>query len=40
MVKVGGEAPDVSLLDQDGDEHSSSGSLAAEKVWHLIYFYP
>jgi peroxiredoxin len=40
MVKVGDKAPDFSLVDQDGNEFSLSGSLAANKVWHLIYFYP
>lgn len=40
MVKVGDKAPDFSLLDQDGNEFSLSGSLAARKVLHLIYFYP
>jgi peroxiredoxin len=40
MVKVGDKAPDFSLLDQDGNEFSLSGSLVANKVWHLIYFYP
>jgi peroxiredoxin Q/BCP len=40
MVKVGDKAPEIELLDQDGNEFSLSGSLAANKVWHLIYFYP
>ena len=40
MVKVGDKAPDFSLLDQDGNELSLSGSLAANKGRHLIYFYP
>ena len=40
MLKVGDKAPDFTLLDQDGNEFSLSGSLAAAKVWHLVYFYP
>jgi thioredoxin-dependent peroxiredoxin len=37
MVKVGDEAPDFSLLDQDGSEVSLS-ALQGHKV--LVYFYP
>jgi peroxiredoxin len=40
MVKVGDKAPEIELLDQDGNEFSLAKSLAANKVWHLIYFYP
>ena len=40
MLKVGDKAPDFTLLDQDGNEFSLSGSLAAAQVWHLVYFYP
>jgi thioredoxin-dependent peroxiredoxin len=39
-LEPGDKAPDFTLLDQDGNEFSLSGSLAADKVWHLIYFYP
>jgi thioredoxin-dependent peroxiredoxin len=37
MVKVGDNAPDFTLLDQDGNEVSLSGQ-AGHKV--LVYFYP
>lgn len=37
MVKVGDEAPDFTLLDQDGEAVSLSG-LEGHKV--LVYFYP
>jgi hypothetical protein len=40
MVKVGDKAPEIELLDQDGNEFSLAKSLAANRVWHLIYFYP
>ncbi len=40
MLKPGDKAPDFTLLDQDGNEFSLSESLKANKVWHLIYFYP
>lgn len=37
MVKVGDEAPDFSLVDQDGESVSLSG-LRGHKV--LVYSYP
>jgi thioredoxin-dependent peroxiredoxin len=37
MVKVGDKAPDIELLDQDGNAVSLSG-LQGHKV--LVYFYP
>jgi len=40
MVKVGDKAPEIELLDQDGNEFSLAKSLAANKVLHLVYFYP
>ena len=40
MLKPGDKAPDFTLLDQDGNEFSLSGSLEANKVWHLLFFYP
>jgi peroxiredoxin Q/BCP len=40
MVKVGDKAPEITLLDQDGNEFSLAGSLAEHKASHLIYFYP
>jgi peroxiredoxin len=40
MVKVGDKAPEITLLDQDGNEWSLAGSLGEHKAWHLIYFYP
>jgi peroxiredoxin Q/BCP len=40
MLKVGDKAPDFTLPDQDENEFSLSGSLAAGKGWTLVYFYP
>jgi peroxiredoxin len=40
MLNVGDKAPDFTLLDQDGNGLSLSESLKANKVRHLIYFYP
>jgi peroxiredoxin len=37
MVKVGDKAPEIELLDQDGNAVSLSG-LRGHKV--LVYFYP
>jgi peroxiredoxin len=40
MLKPGDKAPDFTLLDQDGEAFSLSGSLQASKALHLLYFYP
>ena len=39
MLQPGDEAPQFTLLDQDGNEFSLSTSLQ-RKVRHLVYFYP
>src|SRR5918995_5795358 len=39
MLKQGDNAPDFTLLDQNGEPFTLSESLK-RKVWHLIYFYP
>ena len=39
-LKPGDKAPDFTLPDQNGEPFSLSKSLKANKVWHLIYFYP
>jgi thioredoxin-dependent peroxiredoxin len=36
----GDEAPDFTLLDQNGEPFTLSKSIKQRKVWHLIYFYP
>lgn len=36
----GDKAPDFTLLDQEGQPFSLSGSLEQRKVPHLVYFYP
>jgi len=40
MLKPGDEAPDFTLLDQNGEPFSLSKSLKARKVSRLVYFYP
>ncbi len=37
MVSVGSQAPDFTLLDQEGREHALSSYRGA---WVLVYFYP
>lgn len=39
-LRPGDQAPDFTLLDQNGQPYALSKSLEAKKVWHLIYFYP
>jgi hypothetical protein len=39
-LNPGDKAPDITLLDQNGEPFSLSKSLKQRKVWHLIYFYP
>lgn len=39
-LKPGDNAPDFTLLDQNGEPFSLSKSLKTRKVRHLIYFYP
>ena len=40
MLKPGDKAPDLTLLDQNGNPFTLSKSIRASKVWHLMYFYP
>ncbi|MFP5377540.1 MAG: thioredoxin-dependent thiol peroxidase [Acidimicrobiia bacterium] len=40
MLKPGDEAPDFTLLDQQGEPFTLSRSLRQRKAWHLVYFYP
>lgn len=39
-LKPGDQAPDFTLLDQNGEPFSLSTSLAATRAPHLVYFYP
>ena len=39
-IKSGDRAPDVSLLDQDGEPFSLADSLARTGASHLVFFYP
>jgi peroxiredoxin Q/BCP len=39
-LKPGDEAPDFTLLDQQGEPFTLSKSLRRRKVSHLVYFYP
>jgi thioredoxin-dependent peroxiredoxin len=39
-LKPGDTAPDVTLLDQNGESISLRQSLKAAKANHLVYFYP
>ena len=40
LLKPGDNAPDFTLLDQNGEPFKLSKSIKQRKVWHLIYFYP
>jgi peroxiredoxin Q/BCP len=40
VLKPGDNAPDFTLLDQDGQSVTLSKSLRQHKVPHLVYFYP
>jgi thioredoxin-dependent peroxiredoxin len=40
MLQPGDKAPDLALLDQEGNSFRLSNSLKERKAWHLIYFYP
>jgi hypothetical protein len=40
MRKQGDQAPDFTLLDQNGEPFTLSESIKRRKVWHLVYFYP
>lgn len=40
MLKQGDKAPDLTLLDQNGEPFSLSESIKRRKAWHLTYFYP
>ena len=39
-LKPGDTAPDMTLLDQDGESVSLRQSLTSTKANHLVYFYP
>jgi peroxiredoxin Q/BCP len=39
-LKPGNNAPDLTLLDQEGNPFTLSKSLKERKVRHFIYFYP
>lgn len=39
-LQPGDQAPDFTLLDQEGNKFTLSGSLKRRKVPHLVYFYP
>ena len=39
-LKPGDEAPDFTLLDQNGEPFTLSESLRQRQAPHLVYFYP
>ena len=40
MLTQGDQAPDFTLLDQNGEPFHLAEAVKAGKGWHLIYFYP
>jgi thioredoxin-dependent peroxiredoxin len=40
MLKQGDQAPDFTLLDQNGEPFHLAERVKQGKGWHLVYFYP